>query len=73
MQLTVGDQAILDGRHGTAAAMAMRIVLGTARMLGASDLVSMRRRTSTAASTTATAVGRHGPACICRRTASPPY
>ena len=38
MQLTAGDQAIRDG---TAAAMAMRIVLGTARMLGASDLVSI--------------------------------
>ncbi len=41
MQLPAGDQAILDGRHGTAAAMAIRIVLGTARMLGASDLVSI--------------------------------
>ena len=41
MQMTVSDQAILDGRHGTAAAMAMRIVLGTARMLGAGELVSI--------------------------------
>jgi len=41
MQLTADDQAILDGRHGTAAAMAMRIVLGTAKMLGAGDLVSI--------------------------------
>jgi len=41
MQLTTDDQAILDGRDGPAAAMTMRIVLGTAKMLGASDLVSI--------------------------------
>ena len=41
MQLTADDQALLDGRDGTAAAMAMRIVLGTARMLGAGELVSI--------------------------------
>ncbi len=41
MQLTLDDQALLDGRDGTAAAMAMRIILGTARMLGAGDLVTI--------------------------------
>ncbi len=41
MQLTRDDQAILEGRDGNAAAMAMRIVLGTARMLGASELTAI--------------------------------
>ncbi len=41
MQLTADDQALLDGRDGAAAAMAMRIVIGTARMLGAGDLVGI--------------------------------
>ena len=35
------DRAMLAGRDGAAAAMAMRIVLGTARMLGARDLVGV--------------------------------
>ena len=41
VQLSAGDDAMLDGRDGAAAAMAMRIVLGTARMLGAADLTDI--------------------------------
>ena len=41
VQLSAADQAMLDGRDGAAAAMAMRIVLGTARMLGAADLTDI--------------------------------
>ena len=41
VQLTAADDAMLAGRDGPAAAMAMRIVLGTARMLGASDLTDI--------------------------------
>lgn len=41
MQLTADDRAILEGRDGPAAATAMRIVVGTARMLGAGDLVAV--------------------------------
>ncbi len=41
VQLSVADTAMLEGRDGAAAAMAMRIVLGTARMLGATDLTDI--------------------------------
>ena len=41
VQLSRGDQALLDGRDGVAAATAMRIVLGTARMLGAARLTDV--------------------------------
>ncbi len=41
VQLTITDKAMLDGRDGAAAAMAMRIVIGTARMLGAADLTDI--------------------------------
>ena len=41
VQLTVADDAMLAGRDGLAAAMAMRIVLGTARMLGAVELIDI--------------------------------
>ncbi len=41
VQLTSADDAMLGGRDGAAAAMAMRIVLGTARMLGAADLTDI--------------------------------
>ncbi len=41
VQLTSADDAMLGGRDGAAAAMAMRIVLGTARMLGAAELTDI--------------------------------
>ena len=41
VQLNQTDRDIGDGRHGPAAAMAMRIVADTARMLGAARLVSV--------------------------------
>ncbi len=41
VDLNADDRAILGGRDGAAVAMAMRVVLGTARMLGAGDLVDV--------------------------------
>ncbi len=41
VDLNADDRAILGGRDGAAVAMAMRVVLGTARMLGAGDLVGV--------------------------------
>lgn len=41
LHLTSSDRSLLDGAHGPAAGMAMRILVGTAEMLGADKLIDI--------------------------------